>query len=250
MTVEPMKLQSESQFTLMEPPIDTNKPKLDDRFLMNIKGKDFVQYAGLLDLAHQHGLFKLEVEHLQFPNKENNHVAICRAVATSKTGAVFSDIADADPGNVNKMIAPHILRMASTRAKARALRDLCNIGITSLEELGSLDDVIEDNGASKANHRSQTKPRKENGQRDSSQNETPHTTPAVQSDIPNTTEAKNGVLPKLSEAQRRAIFNLSTRRGIKESELESMSMKSYGVSVNQLTTAHASAFIRTLQQTG
>ena len=115
-----------------------SKPKLDERFIMNIKDKEFVQYAGLLDLAHQHGLIKLEVEHLQFPNQENNHTAICRAVATSNTGAVFSDIADADPKNVNKMIAPHILRMASTRAKARALRDMCNIGITCMEELGSL----------------------------------------------------------------------------------------------------------------
>ena len=32
--------------------------------------------------------------------------------------------------------------MASTRAKARALRDLTNIGITCLEELGDLNEVI------------------------------------------------------------------------------------------------------------
>jgi hypothetical protein len=40
------------------------------------------------------------------------------------------------------MIANHIIRMASTRAKARALRDLSNIGITCLEELGDLTEVI------------------------------------------------------------------------------------------------------------
>ena len=33
-------------------------------------------------------------------------------------------------------------RMASTRAKGRALRDMCNIGIACLEELADFDDVI------------------------------------------------------------------------------------------------------------
>jgi len=32
--------------------------------------------------------------------------------------------------------------MASTRAKARAFRDMDNIGMTSLEELGDLNEVI------------------------------------------------------------------------------------------------------------
>ena len=72
-------------------------PRLDDRFMTNIKGKDFVLYAGVLDLATQKGLLKLEVELLQYPTKENGNEAICRAVAESKTGEVFSDIGDANP---------------------------------------------------------------------------------------------------------------------------------------------------------
>jgi hypothetical protein len=39
--------------------------------------------------------------------------------------------------------------MASTRAKARCLRDLDNIGITCLEELGDLSEVIGAEGAEK-----------------------------------------------------------------------------------------------------
>ncbi len=44
--------------------------------MTNIKGKDFVLYAGVLDLATQKGLLKLEVELLQFPAKENGNEAI------------------------------------------------------------------------------------------------------------------------------------------------------------------------------
>ncbi len=226
-----------------------SKPKLDDRFIMNIKDKEFVQYAGLLDLAHQHGLIKLEVEHLQFPSKENNNVAICRAIATTKTGAVFSDIADADPHNVNKMIAPHILRMASTRAKARALRDMCNIGITCMEELGSLDEVVGENQYSNNNKKSSSPTRNNNSKQPPSNSASPEkNTEQSTASTPKSTHDSQ-LAPKLSEAQHRAIRNLSNRRGIKEDELNSLAVKTYGASVDQLTLSDASSFIRTLQQT-
>jgi len=222
-----------------------SKPKLNDRFIMNIKDKDFVKYAGLLDLAHQHGLIKLEVEHLQFPNQENNHVAICRAVATSNTGAVFSDIADADPKNVTKMIVPHILRMASTRAKARALRDMCNIGITCMEELGSLDELVEENKYSNKTNKSSSANRN-NG---SKQSPSKSTTPEKNAEQPTVSTHDSQLSQKLSEAQHRAIRSLSNRRGIEEDELNNLSVKTYGAPVEQLTLSNASSFIRTLQQT-
>ena len=112
------------------------QPKLDERFIKNIEGKDFVLYAGLLDLAHQKGMTSMEVEILQFPNKENGNMAIIKAFAESKLGESFSDVGDANPENCNFKVAKHLLRMASTRAKARALRDFTNIGMTCLEELG------------------------------------------------------------------------------------------------------------------
>ena len=122
--------------------LEKRKPKLDDRFIMTIKGKEFVVYAGLLDLAHQKGLLKLEAKPVQYPTKENGFEAICSGFVESKDGEVYSDVGDANPRNCDEHVAKHILRVASTRAKARALRDFTNIGITCLDELGSLEDVI------------------------------------------------------------------------------------------------------------
>ena len=79
----------------------------------------------------------------QAPTPDNGMVAICTATVETSKGS-FAGIGDADPENVNRKIAPHIIRMAETRAKARALRDAVNIGLVSLEELGDLTEVTEE----------------------------------------------------------------------------------------------------------
>ena len=98
-------------------------------------GRRFVLYAGLLEEAHARGLRSIETELLQVPGAENGEVAIARAVVRTEEGK-FSGIGDASPENVSRTIAPHIIRMAETRAKARALRDAINVGVAALEELG------------------------------------------------------------------------------------------------------------------
>jgi hypothetical protein len=98
-------------------------------------GRRFVLYAGLLEEAHARGLRSIETELLQVPGVENGEVAIARAVVRTEEGK-FSGIGDASPGNVSRAIVPHIIRMAETRAKARALRDAINVGVAALEELG------------------------------------------------------------------------------------------------------------------
>lgn len=124
---------------------------LNERFLITLQGKNYVTYEGLLDLAHQKGLLSLEVDLVQFPNKENNMTAICKAIARTENES-YVDIGDASPQSVNNALVPHIIRMASTRAKARALRDLTNVGMTSIEELsyeeGNVDEGLVQEGSS------------------------------------------------------------------------------------------------------
>ena len=105
-----------------------------EEYMIERGGRRFVLYAGLLEEAPARGLRSIETELLQVPTAENGEVAIARAVVRTEEGK-FSGIGDASPGNVGRAIAPHIIRMAETRAKARALRDAINVGVTALEEL-------------------------------------------------------------------------------------------------------------------
>lgn len=115
-------------------------------YIITRQGKDFVLYEGLLDEAHQQGLKRISTTLIQIPHQDNGHMAVVQAEVETERGH-FSGIGDASPGNVNRMIVPHLLRMAETRAKARALRDAVNVGVTALEELGDLDETVDEPNA-------------------------------------------------------------------------------------------------------
>ena len=108
-------------------------------FIVERQGKAFVLYAGLLDLAHQSGLSAIRTEIVQIPSEANYRTAIVVCtVVMEKDGVerVFTGIGDAAPNNVAPMMQTALIRMAETRAKARALRDAVNVGVTAFEELG------------------------------------------------------------------------------------------------------------------
>jgi len=251
---------------------EKRKPKLDDRFIKSIEGKDFVLYSGLLDLAHQKGLSKISVEILQYPTPENKSWAICSATVESSQFGTYVDIGDASPENCNLKIARHLIRMASTRAKARALRDLTNIGMCCLEELSGIDEVIGDEThvEKPAKEKGERAPRKSRESKESKSDSKPETPPTgtgsngngkvSTSESKTATKSENGNggnnggnngnnnVPKMSKAQEMAILNLSRRKGIPEQELEKLSLNIFNTSFKFLSSTDASAFIFQLQQ--
>jgi hypothetical protein len=109
---------------------------IDKRWVVNLKGKDHVLYAGLLDAASKAGLKSIEVKLVQYPAPENGHLAISEATVVFEDGRLFSEVGDAGPQNCSAGIAAAACRMSATRAKGRALRDALNIGEAMVEEFG------------------------------------------------------------------------------------------------------------------
>lgn len=103
-------------------------------FIIERQGKNFVLYAGLLEEAHEQGLKEITTTLVQLPTPENGNVAVCHAVVETEKGR-FTGLGDASLENVSSMMRVHLIRMAETRAKARALRDAVNVGVAALEEL-------------------------------------------------------------------------------------------------------------------
>jgi hypothetical protein len=101
------------------------------QYIQLIHGKPFVRYAGLLAMAHERGLHKLEATFVNVTDV----LAVAQATATFQDGRRFVESGDATPENVHFGVRPHFARLALTRAKARALRDALNIGICAVEEL-------------------------------------------------------------------------------------------------------------------
>jgi len=99
-----------------------------------IDGKETVAYPELLSRAHADGLKAIRTEVLLQPSDQNGRLCIVKA-AVDTTKGHFEGIGDADPSNVEDFLAPHLIRVAETRAKARALRDAVNCSVVSHEEL-------------------------------------------------------------------------------------------------------------------
>lgn len=160
-------------------------------------GRDFTTYATLLGKAHEENLARVKTELIQTPDDGNHQTAIVKAEVETARG-VFGALGDASPENVEAFLAPHLIRVAETRAKARALRDAVNVGVVALEEL---------DGTDLPPNRSDTRP-SGNGRSFQARPQSPppfggnSQTPAMDTS-------------SMSEGQRRYLFRLMAGRGLK-----------------------------------
>ena len=206
--------------------------------------KEVATYQGLLAKAHDEGLRSIRTDIVQAPTKDNGETAIVRAVVRTQRGT-FTGIGDANPGNVNRRIAAHVLRMAETRAKARALRDAVNIGTVALEELGELlDDDATDQGTTETRS---TSPGNGRTNGDASAAPTP-AAPATAQPAATTAPATE---PPMSESQRRFLFRLASARGLTPETAQAWLERESGVaSLKALSRNQASRLIDRLQGNG
>jgi len=109
---------------------------IDEKYIIELDGKKYIKYDGVRNEAHRLGLLNIKTEIIQFPAEENKWTIIVKAIA-STTDKEFHGIGDANPENVGN-IAEHYIRCGETRAKARPLRDLCNIDMVCIDEMGTI----------------------------------------------------------------------------------------------------------------
>ncbi|MCL5960988.1 MAG: hypothetical protein M1358_17080 [Chloroflexi bacterium] len=206
-------------------------------FVVERQGRLFVLYAGLLDEAHAQGLKSISTTLIQSPNESNNYVAICQAVVETEKGR-FSGIGDASPTNVAGAMANCTIRMAETRAKARALRDAVNVGVAALEELAE-EDYGEPQSLGASSERLADSPRS-NGHQSNGQH---YDRPAVYN-----ASAGPSQSAMATAAQVRAIYLIARdQHSLGESQIEERSVATYGCTPAELTKKQASEFISALR---
>jgi len=167
---------------------------------------------------------------VQLPEETNGHTAVFLAIVETESG-IYKGHGDASPDNVASRIIPHIIRMAETRAKARALRDAVNIGVVSIEEL-----ALESNGRP-INGGGSTEPQPNHGS-----NRIPgarsRSRPHTESEQPSNSDSV------MTDAQRRYLFRLLAERQIEGDDAHKYLLEKAGVeSLEQITKGKASILI-------
>jgi hypothetical protein len=204
--------------------------ELKDRNGRVVGSKEVVTYQGLLSKAHEEGLKYIKTSLIQTPRDENGRVAIARAEVETSRG-IFQGYGDASPGNVNPFIVPHLIRMAETRAKARALRDAVNVGVVSFEELdgdGFTPGASDLGSGATTASRAPRQPR--NGQ-------PPAAGPPAQ-------PATNGAVSLMTEAQRRYLFRLLAGQGLQGDGAHEYLIGQFGVTtLGEVTRVAATKLI-------
>jgi hypothetical protein len=205
-------------------------------FIVERQGRSFVLYAGLLDLAHSQGLRAIRTRLVQIPSEDNGQTAVASAEVETDRGT-YSGIGDANPTNVARAMLTCTIRLAETRAKARALRDAVNVGVAALEELGDADEAPV---LAPADGRLGATPFPSAPVVGAPLEEAPPASPAARPTASATAQA--------TPAQIRAIYSIARdQHNLSEEEVAERSHSLFGAAPAELTRKQASDMITTLK---
>ncbi len=203
--------------------------------------RESIAYAELLKLAHDEGLKSIATELVLQPSEDNGRLAIVKAAVETERGH-YEGLGDADPGNVDDFLVPHLIRVAETRAKARALRDAVNCGVVSSEELdGVVQNQVSRPGPGAPAPQSSRPAR--NGT-------TTTRSRGNGSYRPRSNGTSNGSPEPMTEGQRRYLFRLMSGQGFHKDAAEDRLKELFEVSaLNEITKTAAMQMIDQLLQT-
>lgn len=106
--------------------------------LLFLGGKWYVSHSGLLRIAHRRRCFGIDAAVDQHMSDASAGRWVFRATVRKSQSRSFVGYGDADPSNVSPLVHGAEMRVAETRAVNRALRKAYGIGISSVEEIGSI----------------------------------------------------------------------------------------------------------------
>ena len=123
---------------------DSPKEPSNVTYEIDNPGDERPLFRDLLSRAHNMGLTHIKTKAISISDPPERR-AVFKATVTMRTEDGLLDFVghgDCDEKNTHALIAPHYIRMAETRAIARALRWATNEGRTCEEEMPSFDGVI------------------------------------------------------------------------------------------------------------
>lgn len=135
--------------------------------LMRQHGKPYITHVGLVWLANHRGKpwnGTIVSHEIKWNQNGHPHAAVV-VFKVWDDEQEHTDIGDAATSNVGKMIAPHLIRMASTRAQNRALRAFVGYAGCTADELQLGEAYQEPSAAPREQPRVDAKPASQNSNR-------------------------------------------------------------------------------------
>lgn len=212
-----------------------------------VERKEVVSVKGLLHLAHAERLSAIHTRLVQSPTKDNGDTAIALVRIRTARGS-FSGLGDANPRNVTARVSLHFIRMAETRALARALRAALDIGAVAIEELEEEFGFTETRSeAPRTNGHRAEQPRTGDARTDDPPREDPRPNgrPSYRGNDRGGSDRSGGSFDgPMSDAQRRLLYRLAFEHGHEGDDARTWLHQELGVeSLSEATKRMASSLI-------